>query len=214
MIKSKAWNWKISADTHWEEPSAESYPLLKRWKKRGFKKLLDLGCGLGRHAVLFAENNFDVDAFDLSPYRIKKLKEFSSKNKLSIKTKVGDMLELPYNNNQFDCVISFHTIYHTDYIGVEKSLKEVKRVLTDNGEAFVTFNSQNSSTFTDPGNKFLTANTVIKTEGEEKGVPHFYAKKENVEKLLKDFRILDFFYKEEYYPDFTGAHYFTLIKKI
>ncbi|HOO76209.1 MAG TPA: hypothetical protein PLS66_13005, partial [Tepiditoga sp.] len=65
---SKAWDWKEVKDKIWYEPSEESYYLLKRWQN--FNTFLDLGCGLGRHSVLFAENNFETYALDLSEYAV------------------------------------------------------------------------------------------------------------------------------------------------
>ena len=54
MIKSKGWNWKIVKDDPtiiWKNPSIESYYLLNRWTSLEMKRLLDLGCGLGRHSI-------------------------------------------------------------------------------------------------------------------------------------------------------------------
>lgn len=67
MIESKGWNWKIVKDDKaeiWKKPSVESYYLLNRWKEQGKKHFLDLGCGLGRHSILFGKNGFDVSSFD------------------------------------------------------------------------------------------------------------------------------------------------------
>ena len=36
------------------------------FKRRGFKKILDLGCGTGRHAIFLAQNGFEVYATDIS----------------------------------------------------------------------------------------------------------------------------------------------------
>ncbi len=43
MIESKPWDWSKNESTQWLIPTIES------WKSKGFKKFLDLGCGLGRH---------------------------------------------------------------------------------------------------------------------------------------------------------------------
>jgi SAM-dependent methyltransferase len=40
--------------------------LLRRFSRNGGKKLLELGCGTGRHAALFAEAGFDVTGVDMS----------------------------------------------------------------------------------------------------------------------------------------------------
>lgn len=214
MTKSKAWNWNNVSSPQWEEPASEMYSLLKRWQKANFKKILDLGCGIGRHAIFFSKNGFDVGACDLSQEGIDKLNKLIKNKGLNINAEVSDMLSLPYENNSFDGLIAFHVISHTDDKGIDKVLSEIKRVLKLQGEAFITFNSKNSLSFKNPDNKHLSENTVVKTTGFETGIPHFYTNKEGVEKLLVDFEIVEFFYKEEYFQniDYVGAHYFILVK--
>lgn len=214
MIKSKAWNWDVSIAPWWEEPAPEIYPLLTRWRKSGFKNLLDLGCGVGRHSILFADNGFEVDAFDLGKEGINKLNILAKEKNLPVKTSVGDMLSLPYEDSKFDCLMAYHVIYHSDDNGIRKVVSEIKRVLKKGGEAYITFNSQNSDSCKDTDNKRLTQNTIVKEKGHEAGIPHFYSTRGDVERLLKDFEILEFSYKEEYYPDYMGAHYFVLVKNI
>lgn len=214
MIKSKAKKWNSDNNPEWEEPAAEIYPLLKRWQRENFKKVLDLNCGIGRHAILFSKNGFTVDACDLSRAGIEKLNKIIKENNLNITTKISDMLSLPYEDKSFDCLIAFHAIYHTNDIGIKKTIEEIKRVLKDNGEAFITFNSKNSTAFKNPDNKHLSESTIVKTKGGEAEIPHFYADKKEIQELLKDFEIVEFSYKEEYWPDYTGCHYFVLVKKI
>jgi ubiquinone/menaquinone biosynthesis C-methylase UbiE len=216
MIKSKAWSWnwdtKVIAKW-WEEPSGEVYPILARWKKLGFKKFLDLGCGIGRHSILFAGSGFEVYATDLAEEGLKKLDKWAKEMKLSVKTVKADMIFLPFKDSSFDCLLAYHAIYHQDDEGIKKVIAEIKRVLKKGGEAYITFNSKNNSSFKSKDVKRLSENTIIKTKGHEEGIPHFYANKEEIETLLKDFEIKEFSYKEEYYPNFTSTHYFVLVKK-
>jgi SAM-dependent methyltransferase len=71
MVESKAWNWNVVTDSYWNEASEDIFYYLFRWKSSGFIDVLDLGCGLGRNSLVFSENGFNVDAFDLSPYAMK-----------------------------------------------------------------------------------------------------------------------------------------------
>lgn len=57
---------------------------------------MDLGCGIGRHTVLFAGNGFNTCGFDISKYGLDKTKEWLDSLNLSANLKEGDMLELPY----------------------------------------------------------------------------------------------------------------------
>ena len=70
-------------------------------------------------------------------------------------------------------------------------LKEIRRVVRKDGEAFVTFGS--SKTLENIPNhwEILERNVIIKHEyGPEDGVPHFYPDAEDILMLLKDFQIL------------------------
>ncbi len=215
MAESKAWGWdwdnKIAP--WWEEPAGEMYPVVTRWKENGYKKLLDLGCGIGRHAVLSAQVGLDVTAFDLSEEGLKKLNQVAKEKELKIKTVVGDMVKLPFPDASFDSVLAFHAIYHQDDEGLKMVVGEIKRVLRVGGEAYLTFNSKNSTSFKSNDVERLSPNTIVKTKGHEAGIPHFYASKVEVEEMLKGFEMIEFTYKEEYYPDYVGAHYFVLAKK-
>jgi ubiquinone/menaquinone biosynthesis C-methylase UbiE len=54
------------------------------------------------------------------------------------------MLTLPYETKYFDCLLAFHSIYHTDYVGLKKIISEMRRVTKKDGQLFVTFNSKDS----------------------------------------------------------------------
>ena len=75
MIESKGWNWNLVKEDKkciWKNPSIESYYLLNRWKSQEKTEFLDLGCGLGRHSILFAKNDFNVYCFDISKEAIER----------------------------------------------------------------------------------------------------------------------------------------------
>lgn len=139
MIESKGWNWKIVKDNQaeiWKNPSIESYYLLNRWKLQDKKKFLDLGCGLGRHSILFGKNDFNVNCFDISEEAINRTKEWAEQEKLKFEYNVGDMLELPYKNEQFDCIYCRNVISHTDTEGMKQVIQEIYRVMKRDGECY------------------------------------------------------------------------------
>ena len=99
MVESKGWNWKVvknELEDFWKNPSVESYYLVNRWYDK--KDFLDLGCGLGRHSILFGKNDFNVSCFDISEDAILKTKEWAESENLEFDYKIGDMLNLPYEN--------------------------------------------------------------------------------------------------------------------
>jgi len=222
MVNSKGWNWNIVKDDEsciWKSPSIESYYLVNRWKSQDKKDFLDLGCGLGRHSILFGKNGFNVSCFDISKEAIKKTKEWAEKEKLQFKYKVGDMLKLPYDNNSFDAILCRNVISHTDTEGMKKVAEELKRVLKENGECYITLGSKDTWGFKQEDWPLVDENTRLRMEeGPEYKIPHFYADYNLIKELFKEFEIIHINHIEDFYENkgktFSSYHYHILIKKI
>ena len=143
-IQHKGWDWDAVKSESWNEISEEFLPVALSWVRK-YHSVLDIGTGKGRHAFFFAKNGFKASAIDLSESSITYVKEqIKEKGLDNIDARVEDMAELSYENQSFDCVICFHTIYHTSYDGVVKALREINRVLKDKGEAFISFNTKDN----------------------------------------------------------------------
>ena len=70
----KAWDeiWKTKEGSAlWLEPDSFIVSQLPRLKNEGIEKVLDLGFGVGRHAILFAKEGFDVYGVEPSPNALK-----------------------------------------------------------------------------------------------------------------------------------------------
>lgn len=221
MVESKGWNWKmVQGDNakYWLEPSMESYYVLNRWKSEGKKDVLDLGCGLGRHTILSAENGFNTKAFDISENAVERAKEYCQKEKLNVEFKIGDMLELPYEDESFDGVLCVNVISHTDTEGMKKVVSELKRVLKKGGECYMTLGSKDTWGFKQEDWPLVDPNTRIRMdEGPEKGIPHFYADYDLIKELFKDFKIEKVYQKEEF-EERNGKvnssyHYHLIVRK-
>jgi ubiquinone/menaquinone biosynthesis C-methylase UbiE len=87
--------------------------------------VLDVGCGKGFMLVdlLKAIPTLDLSGIDISNYAIENSHE-SIKNRV----KVANCLNLPFEDNSFDLVISINTIHNLDELGCVKSLQEIERV--------------------------------------------------------------------------------------
>ena len=212
MIKSKAWDWNVGIRQYWKNVSDEFLPIALKWKKDNLNTVLDLGCGIGRNALYMARIGFNVHAFDLSKEGLSQLFREAKLQNLDIKIKIGDMLNLPYDDNFFDCLLAFHSIYHTDYYGLKKVVSEIQRVLKKNGEIYITLNSKESDAWITFLDKRIDNYTLIKTEAGETDVPHTYLDYDDATRLLSDFKILKIqqifdYHKRKY------AHFFILCKK-
>lgn len=190
MVKSKEWEWNAADKNVWINPCEESYYYANKWRTEGKKSILDLGCGLGRHSILFAKEGFDVTAIDLSKDGVNYLNEWKKKAGLAILTKVCDMKQLPFPDHTFDCIWSYHVISHTDTEGFLAILDEIKRVLKPNGCIYFTLCSKETWAYKDAGFPQIDENTIMKTQGPEKDVPHYYVDFDDIVRLLGDFTII------------------------
>ena len=187
VIKAKPWNWDKVDEAYWLEPEGEVRALLERWKAAGFSRVLDLGCGLGRHALLFARSGFAVAGFDLSEIGLGKLKEQAAAEGLRVLAAHGDLRELPFLDGAFDCVLAYRSIYHCDYQGLVESLGHARRVLAPDGELFANFLSKDSPYFkTGEG---ATDDPRVRMKVEEGGavLPHCYLDEDELRALLSGF---------------------------
>jgi SAM-dependent methyltransferase len=214
-VISKGWDWSRVDKSRWTKASDEFLPVALRWKELGKRTVLDIGCGRGRHSFLLAEMGFDVTATDISPQGIKQLEKEAKRRRLDgkIETLVCDMLELPFKNNTFDCVLGFLSITHTDYAGLKKLISKIYNMLKESGRLYVTFNSKNSPAFLEKSNVKIDGYSIIKTEGLEKDIPHTYLDYEDVNKLLVMFNILKIQQIYDYYENRTSIHFFVEAEK-
>lgn len=192
MVESKGWDWESADQSIWLDPCEESYYYCKKWQHDGKRSVLDLGCGLGRHSLLFAQHGFKVTAVDISDYAVQQTREKADNLGLDIRTLVCDMAKLPFRENSFDCIFSYLSISHTDTEGFTKILTDIKKILKHDGEIYLNLCSKETWSFKDANFPKIDENTVIKTEeGPENGVPHFFVDLDDVKLLFQpDFELL------------------------
>ena len=219
MIESKAWDWSKNEDNYWLIPTIESCYLAESWKAKGFNKFLDLGCGLGRHSIYFAKKNFEVSSVDLSDYGVNHLKKWAEEEQLNIEMSICDMLNLPFDDETFDCIMAYNVIYHTDTEGFVKALEEIKRVLKSKGELFITLISKNTWSYQKADQyKRIDNNTILRNEHDtELDVPHFYVDIQDIKKHFIDFDFVKIPIEQVEYnmenTEYFSKHFNLIVRK-
>ncbi|MBR4878809.1 MAG: methyltransferase domain-containing protein [Clostridia bacterium] len=105
----------------------EIVPLLKK-----DARILDAGCGDGRHAAYLASLGFCVDAFDISENAVNKLKFIKEKDRLNINIWVCDMDDFEFMY-EYDLIIVHGVL---QYIAKEKQqgiIEKLKRYTAQGG---------------------------------------------------------------------------------
>jgi SAM-dependent methyltransferase len=168
-------------------------------EKKKVRRVLDAGCGNGRHVVFFAELNFEIYGFDISKEAIKIGRAWLAKEGLKANLQVSDIKKLPFKNEYFDLVISFGVLDHIPFLEAKKALQEIHRVLTPEGYLFISLRSTDSSEC--GRGKKVAKNNFILAEGYEKGLIQHYFDLKEIKELLKGFRVFDIELHEEKFPD-------------
>jgi ubiquinone/menaquinone biosynthesis C-methylase UbiE len=91
------------------------------------KKVLDLGCGTGRHAAVLKRKGARVWGIDISP----KMVGIARSEVKGVEFRVGDACRLPYKPNSFDVVVAGLVVEHFRDLG--KAFRQVRRVLKPKG---------------------------------------------------------------------------------
>lgn len=170
--------------------------IVKLFKKRGIKRVLDLGCGSGRHLVYLAKHGFKVYGIDIAPEGIKIAKEWLKKEKLKANLKIASVYKkLPYKDNFFDAIISTQVIHHAKIETIRKLIKEMERILKPKGLIFLTVRKRGAKKEIPKERlwkiKFIAPRTFVPLSHEEKGLIHYLFNKKLLRKEFKNFKIHD-----------------------
>ena len=167
------------------EPSIAAVKSLKFFKG---KNIVELGAGLGRDTIFFAQNSVYVEALDYSKKAIEIIEKKSKESNLTnfIKTKILDIRKkLPYQNGTMDACFS-HMLYcmALSNSDLENLNKEVLRILKPGGINIYTVRN------TEDGD-YKNGNHIGEDLYENDGfIVHFFSKNK-INNLSKGFEILD-----------------------
>lgn len=191
------------------QPIQKDIPgLVNVFKKYNVNRILDLGCGSGRHTIYLVGEGFDVYGFDISEQAINKTRSSLQAKGLNAHLFVGSMYEqLPFEDNFFDAVICIRVLHHGTIDNIRGAISEIERVLKPGGFVYVTVRKRISKEKR-LRHKYIAPRTYVPLEGNEKGVVHYLFNKELFRKEFKNFKILEL--RIDYGPQEWEAYYSLL----
>lgn len=112
----------------------------KEIPKQTYPKLVDVGCGRGRHSISLAERGYRVTGFDLSPQAIEKARNIARRRGLKqVQFLVNDMRE-PLDET-FDAALNLFTTFGYFFEEGENVdvLRSIHKMLRENGLFLIDF---------------------------------------------------------------------------
>ena len=188
----------------WLDPHPVVVALMPELQARGVRRVLDLGCGVGRHALLLAEQGFAVEALDGSPTGLAVLRESAAARGLELGLREGSVDVLPFADGSFDYVLSWNVIYHGTMGDVGRRLAEIWRVLKPGGLFQGTMLTTRNANY---GIGWQIAPGTFVVDGaEEKGHPHFYCDASDLVALFAGFELLTLSQHQQRQPNSWHWH--------
>ncbi len=179
-----------------QEPHEDMASVVSLFQQRGVKKVLDLGCGAGRHVVYLAGHGIEMSGLDSSDEAIKMNREALEKMNLNAELVVASMYKkLPYPDKSFDAIVCTKALNHNTIDKIHGAIKEMERVLRPGGVIFIVVTKSRKILHNkrqERGAEIIAERTLIPKTGKEIGVIHFQFNKEILLREFRHFNVIDY----------------------
>lgn len=152
-------------------------------ENKKIKKILELGCGLGRDSRYFAKKGFEVVGVDRVESSIKEIKKVTI-----IKQ---DIKDIAFSKDTFDVVYAHLSLHYFDDKTTDKIFNKIYNILKPGGYVFIKCKSIDDPLF---GKGKKVANNIY-VKGHQR---HFFSK-EYMREKLKKFKIIKIQKTSSYY---------------
>ncbi len=171
------------------EPHPDVVTLTEELKKAGLQRVLDLGCGTGRHVVYLKQHGFDVIGFDNAPHGLQLTADWLADEKLTAPLVLADVhAPLPFPDGAFDAIVCIKVIHHGLRERVLGAVGEIRRILRPGGMLLLSVPGRRKRLV---HSEQIEPHTYVAHEGKEKGIPHYIFTRKVLLNEFKGYEILD-----------------------
>ncbi len=160
-------------------------------------RVLDLGCGAGRHLALLASRELKTVGIDTAPNGLARSRERLDARGLAAHLVRGDFRRpLPFRDGLFDAVLTVKTVNHGMPDEAARAFHEAERVLRPGGRLVGIVISASDARFGD--GEEVAERTFVHHSPPEAGVPHHYFTEAELRELMAGFSFVDLSLTERY----------------
>jgi 2-polyprenyl-3-methyl-5-hydroxy-6-metoxy-1,4-benzoquinol methylase len=154
------------------------------------KHVFDIGCGEGRYLIYLSALGWQTDGVDSSQTSVDMTKKVLGDKAGDIQQ--ANMFTMEIATDKYDLIMSISTINHGFKKDLSKLIDEIYTALLKNGKTFITVPDKKciNTWRTFKKHKKIDENTVEPLIGPEKGIPHSFYTKEEIEKMFTKFKKL------------------------
>jgi len=206
----------------WQDPE-----VAKRWKEwppspgvvamadlleaEGGRRVLDIGCGVGRHTIYLAARGFEVSATDNAPAAISACKNSLQDAGLVASVVEADMTDFAFPDSYFHGVVASHVIHHTDRATLKRVIDLISDKLAPGGVlAWATPTTRHCGC---GRGREVEPGTWVNEEHPEGPIPHHYCSEQEVRELLSTYEILSMDEEESGQPGNRRYHWRIVARK-
>jgi 2-polyprenyl-3-methyl-5-hydroxy-6-metoxy-1,4-benzoquinol methylase len=147
------------------------------------KNALDIGCGDGKYLLFLRQKGFSITGLDSSPTAISMAMKDTGQPGQFI---VADMYDYSYQTNTYDLVISHAALHHSLKAKVVSLVEKIHSLLVVNGRIFLSLPSDDckKNWAMMEGHETLPDGTCVPMQGPEKGLPHSFFSRQEIDTLF------------------------------
>jgi len=183
-------NWTRPEErTRWLQPDPMVQKLVPMLLGRGFSRVVDVGCGLGRHAQYLAGQGFSCVGIDASESGLEFARSQAAAAGVSVEYRQGSFYALPFADRSFDALIAWNVIYHGNREVAQRAADEFTRVLVPRGLYIGTMLSKRNAGF-GIGREVSQDTFVVDDATNDHIHPHLYVNSRDLLQLHSGFEVL------------------------
>jgi ubiquinone/menaquinone biosynthesis C-methylase UbiE len=175
-------------------------------------RVLDLGCGIGRHLVFLGDQGYEAFGMDISVNGLLHSRDWLQKKGQVVRLTRADMTALPFSASSFNFIVSTYVIHHNTLAGIRSTIREIHRLLIPGGQVLLIIPSTRGERF---GNGVeIEPGTIIPDIGQDCGIPHHYSDLAEIAREFADFIIREIKLDEKVNDDgYLSSHWFMRMEK-